>query len=84
MINPRVEEKIKDLPGANRERIRKLLDALQENPVPVDIVVNKAIVARAADPPSRVGRYRVIYAIYWDGKEIAVSKIELSKSVYRD
>jgi hypothetical protein len=37
LINPRVEEKIKDLPGANRERIRKLLDALQENPVPVEI-----------------------------------------------
>jgi len=58
------------------------LDTLQENPIPVETFDIKKLKGLKDTYRVRIGRYRVIYTIFWDEKGIAVSKIEPRKSAY--
>jgi len=83
LVNPKTEEKLKALPEANIKKMVELLDVLQENPIPVETFDIKKLKGLKDTYRVRVGRYRVIYTIFWDEKEIAVSKIEPRKSAYK-
>jgi len=83
LVNPKTEEKLKALPEANRKKIAELLDTLQENPIPVETFDIKKLKGLKDTCRVRVGRYRVVYTVFWDKKEIAVSKIEPRKSAYK-
>jgi len=66
----------KDLYG----RIIKKLEALKDNPYPSDV---KRVIGREDKVfRVRVGKYRILYVVFDDKKEILVTDIDRRESVY--
>lgn len=70
----------KFLRGLDRKVADQLINALsflKTTPVPVKEYDVKKLSGEADTYRLRIGRYRIVYKIYWNDKKIRISKIEM-------
>nr|WP_015243577.1 type II toxin-antitoxin system RelE/ParE family toxin [Thermococcus sp. CIR10]AFZ84262.1 plasmid stabilization system, RelE/StbE family, protein RelE [Thermococcus sp. CIR10] len=80
LIHPRVIKKAKKyLTKSQRTKLSNFLKALEENPIPPGCDIKKLSQRRNAYR-FRIGKYRVIYFVFWDEKIVEVHDLEHRES----
>ena len=83
IITNQAIKQIKSLPAKIKDRIREILDVLQEYPIPIKRYDVKKIKGERYTYRIRVGKYRVIYEIDERSKEIRILGVSHRKKAYR-
>jgi mRNA-degrading endonuclease RelE of RelBE toxin-antitoxin system len=71
LVTKPAQKELEKLPGRDRARLERVLDALQADPFSGDI--------KRLQPPGwrrRVGSYRIFYDLYFDERRIVVTAIK--------
>ena len=74
---------IKDLPKDVKKRVREVLGILSEYPIPVKECDVKKLKGEMRTYRIRIGKYRIIYEIDRERKEIWILGISHRKKAYR-
>ena len=84
IIDPSVSKKAKKfLKPAHLEKLRRFVRVLEENPVPSEEFDVKRIRGQENLFRLRLGKFRVLYVVFWKDKVIVVKDIQPRESAYK-
>jgi len=75
-VHKKAAKALEKLEPTTRERIKEALRCLQDEPVPITIYDVVKLEGSAHTYRIRVGKYRIIYDVYWNEKKVWVLIIE--------
>jgi mRNA interferase RelE/StbE len=81
-LSTKAKKELEQLDENLRNRIVKILEILQADPVPVRFYDVKKMVGVENTYRIRIGKIRIIYTVIWKDKVVVVSKIGFRGRVY--
>ena len=81
-LSTKAKKELEQLDENLRNRIVKILEVLQLDPVPVRFYDVKKMVGVENTYRIRIGKIRIIYTVIWKDKVVIVSKIGFRGRVY--
>ena len=78
-LSRRAEKEYAQLEGKLKNRVRKAIDILSQNRVPVKELDIEKITGTESDYRIRIQTHRIQYTVHWKEKKVTIFKIERKK-----
>ncbi len=74
---------VSKLDKKDKERLRKALLLLKEDPIPIKLLDVAKIKGEKNTYRIRVGKIRVLYEVLWNDKVILIKRVDFRKTAYK-
>ena len=74
---------VSKLDKKDKERLRKALLLLKEDPIPIKLLDVAKIKGEKNTYRIRVGKIRVLYEVLWNDKVILIKRVDFRKAAYK-